>query len=140
MLSFDYAANLLIADTGKTDYRLLYDIYKQERRASLAMLSLLDVGIHYYGFTFERVQELLANHGINNETTAREIYEYIVEEPGNYPKYYWSFLEILSLKEAAKETMGTNYSDYAFHQFFLESGPSDFTSLGARLSAYQDGE
>ena len=140
MLSFDYAANLLISDTGKTDYRLLYDIYKQERRASLAMLSLLDVGIHYYGFTFERVQELLANHGINNETTAREIYEYIVEEPGNYPKYYWSFLEILSLKEAAKETMGTNYSDYAFHQFFLESGPSDFTSLEARLSAYQDGE
>lgn len=140
MLSFDYAANLLISDTGKTDYRLLYDIYKEERRASLAMLSLLDVGIHYYGFTFDRVQELLKNHGISDEDTARDIYEYIVEEPGNYPKYYWGCLEILSLKEQAKEQLGNDYSDYAFHQFFLESGPSDFTSLQNRLSAYQKEE
>ena len=28
-----------------------------------------------------------------------QIYQYIVEEPGNYPKYYWSYLEILSLKK-----------------------------------------
>lgn len=132
-LSYEYASNLLVSDTGKEDYRLLFDIYKQERRASLALLSLLDVGIHYYGLTYDRVKEMLETHGIYNENTVTEIYEYIVEEPATYPKYYWSYLEILSLKESAKKKMRDSYSDYAFHQFFLESGPSDFTSLGKRL-------
>lgn len=132
-LSYDYAADLLVEDTGKEDYRLLYDIYAKERRASLAMLSLLDIGIHYYGMDFDRSKELLSSHGITDEATAREIYEYIVEEPCNYSKYYWGYMEILSLKEAAKEQMGEYYSDYAFHQFFLESGPSDFDTLRQKL-------
>jgi len=61
------------------------------------------------------------------------VYEYIVEEPCNYSKYYWGYMEILSLKETAKKHMGEYYSDYAFHQFFLESGPSDFDSLKNKL-------
>ena len=28
---------------------------------------------------------------------------------------------------------GDSYSDYAFHTFFLDCGPSDFTSLKERL-------
>ena len=133
LLSYDYASNLLVEDTGKEDYRLLFDIYKQERSASLALLSLLDVGIHYYDLDYSRVTELLNAHGISDPDAIREIYEYIIEEPCNYPKYYWGNLEILALKDLAKQEMGTNYSDYAFHQFFLESGPSDFTSLAERL-------
>lgn len=133
LLSYEYAADLLAEETGKEDYRLLYELYCMERRASLSMLALLDVGIHYYGLDFERTKELLASHGITDEKTAREVYEYIVEEPTNYPKYYWGYLEILSLKETAKEQMGEYYSDYAFHQFFLECGPSDFSTLSKKL-------
>ena len=138
LLSYDYAANLLVSDTGKEDYRLLFDIYKQERCVSLAMLSLLDIGIHYYGLTIDRVAELLEAPGIQDYDTITDIYEYIVEEPANYPKYYWSYLEILSLKEEAKEKMDDYYSDYAFHQFFLESGPSDFSSLKMRLNNFTE--
>ena len=46
---------------------------------------------------------------------------------------YWGNLEILALKDLAKQEMGSSYSDYAFHQFFLECGPSDFNSLAERL-------
>lgn len=133
LLSYDYAADLLVEDTGKEDYRLLFDIYKQERCASLALLSLLDIGIHYYGMDLNRVTELLNAHGITDTDTIRSTYEYIIEEPCNYPKYYWGNLEILALKDLAKQEMGSSYSDYAFHQFFLECGPSDFTSLTERL-------
>lgn len=133
LLSYDYASNLLTEDTGKEDYRLLFDIYKQERCASLALLSLLDIGIHYYGMDLARVTELLNDHGITDADTIRGVYEYIIEEPCNYPKYYWGNLEILALKELAKKEMGSDYSDYAFHKFFLECGPSDFTSLTKRL-------
>jgi len=138
LLSYDYASNLLVSDTGKKDYRLLFDIYKQERCVSLSMLSLLDIGIHYYGLTIDRVKELLEAHGIQDADTIQSIYEYIVEEPATYPKYYWSYLEILSLKDEAKKKMGKHYSDYAFHQFFLESGPSDFSSLNMRLNNFTE--
>ena len=133
LLSYKYASDLLVDDTGKEDYRLLFDIYKQERCASLALLSLLDIGIHYYGMDLARVTELLNDHGITDTDTIRSIYEYIIEEPCNYPKYYWGNLEIQTLKDLAKEEMGASYSDYAFHKFFLECGPSDFTSLTERL-------
>lgn len=132
-LSYSYAADLLCETTGKEDYRLLYDIYATERKSSLALLSLLDIGIHYYKMDFDRTKELLAAHGITSEESAREIYEYIIEEPCNYPKYYWGYQEILSLKESARKQMGTYYSDYAFHQFFLECGPSDYTTLAHTL-------
>ena len=134
LLSYEYASNLLVEDTGKEDYRLLFNIYKQERSASLALLSLLDIGIHYYGLDYARVTELLNTHGITDPDAIRDVYEYIIEEPCNYPKYYWGNLEILALKDLAKQEMGTGYSDYAFHKFFLESGPSDFTSLAKRLA------
>lgn len=132
-LSYSYAAELLTDKTGNEDYLLLYELYQLERKASLSMLTLLDIGIHYYGMDFDRTKELLSTHGIYKEEDVREIFEYVVEEPANYPKYYWSYLEILSLKEAAKEQMGEYYSDYAFHRFFLECGPSDFTTLLIKL-------
>lgn len=134
LLSYDYAARLLVENTKKEDYQLLYDIYKKERKASLSLLTLLDIGIHYYGMDYPRTCELLSMHGITDEATTREIFEYIVEEPCNYPKYYWGYREILSLKETAKKQMGEYYSDYAFHQFFLESGPCDFTTLRKKLT------
>lgn len=133
MLSYSYAAKLLVEETGNKDYELLYDIYSTERLASLSLLSLLDIGIHYYGLDYARVKELLAMHGIQDEDTVSGIFEYIVEEPANYPKYYWSYLEILSLKEEVRQQMGEYYNDYSFHRFFLESGPSDFTSLREKI-------
>lgn len=132
-LSFDYAAELAAEASGNNDYLLLFEIYQLERRASLSMLTLLDIGIHYYGMDLERTKELLSTHGIYDDAATCEIFEYIVEEPANYAKYYWGYLEILSLKEAAKEQMGEYYSDYAFHRFFLECGPSDFTTLHSKL-------
>lgn len=132
-LSYDYASELLVNKTGKEDYQLLYEIYRLERRASLSMLTLLDIGIHYYGLDFDRTKELLSTHGIYKEEDVREIFEYVVEEPANYCKYYWGYLEILSLKESAKEQMGEYYSDFAFHRFFLECGPADFSTLHTKL-------
>ena len=132
-LSYDYASELLVSKTGKEDYQLLYEIYRLERRASLSMLTLLDIGIHYYGLDFDRTKELLSTHGIYKEEDVREIFEYVVEEPANYCKYYWGYLEILSLKESAKEQMGEYYSDFAFHRFFLECGPADFSTLHTKL-------
>lgn len=133
LFAFSYAGNLLFEETGKDYYALLYDIFKEERCTQLAMLSLLDLGIHYYGFSKEKAASILKSYGIQDENQIQGIYEYIVEEPANYPKYYWSYLQFEELKKKAEEKWGNDYSDYRFHTFLLHSGPSDFKNLEERL-------
>ena len=67
------------------------------------------------------------------EDAAENIYTYIEQEPANYLKYYLSYLEILSLKQDAQTLWKEDYSDYRFHQFYLDAGPSDFSSLQEKL-------
>ncbi len=121
--AYDYAANYYTADT---------EILKTSRSLELCLCALLDLHIHYYGFTWSQTETLLAMFGIPKEA-AQDIYAYIEQEPANYLKYYLSYLEILSLKEEAAQLWGEEYSDYRFHQFYLDAGPSDFLSLDERL-------
>ena len=135
LLAYDYASALLTETTGNSDYALIYKLYKNDKQSSLALLSLLDIAIHYYGISYERVCELLQTHGIADTTTQKEIYEYILEEPCNYLKYYWGYQEILQLKEYMKKIQGELYTDYGFHKFYLENGPSDFSHLYQKLQS-----
>jgi len=133
LLSFDYAAKLYTGNANQKSYELLFDIYKEERLAQLTLLTLLDIGIHYYGFSLEQAGELLATYGITDTTTQKELYEYIVEEPGNYPTYLWGYMEITALKKEAQKLWGHSYSDYKFHSFFLQCGPSDFDNIRIQM-------
>lgn len=108
---------------------LLCDFYRIDRRIQLCLYSMLDVSIHYYGMTLEEAQTLLNAYGISDTNVINSIYEYIVEEPVNYLKYYLGYLEILSLKEDAKKAWGNAYSDMRFHTAFLSLGPAPFSLL-----------
>lgn len=123
LLSYDYAGNYYAADT---------EIQKTARSLELCLCALLDLHIHYYGLTLPQTQALLAQFGLSADA-AENIYSYIAEEPANYLKYYLSYLEILSLKQEAETLWKEEYSDYRFHQFYLDAGPSDFLSLQERL-------
>lgn len=131
-LSYDYAAEIARRE-GKEDAAKYYELVKTDRQVQLCLYALLDVSIHYDGAGFETVQKLLNSMGISDKDTCRSIYEYIVEEPANYMKYYLGYLEILDLKKSAREKWGKDYSDYAFHEFYLEMGPSDFRTLRSHL-------
>lgn len=124
LASYDYAANYYAIDT---------ELLKSARSLELCLCALLDLHIHYYGFTLPQTQSLLAAFGVPADA-AENIYSYIKQEPANYLKYYLSYLEILSLKQDAKALWKDEYSDYRFHQFYLDAGPSDFSSLREKLS------
>lgn len=123
LLSYDYAADHYPENT---------ELQRASRSLELCLCALLDLHIHYYGLTLSQTQALLAQMGISADT-AKDIYSYIEREPANYLKYYLSYLEILSLKEEAMLLWKDGYSDYRFHQFYLDAGPSDFYSLRERL-------
>lgn len=134
-LSYHYAQSLVNDQPLKAAW---YEACRLNRNLQLCVYSLLDIAIHYEGMDLTQVQKILMKIGITSPETAAAVYEYIVEEPVNYPKYYLGFLEFQSLKTQAKTLWGSSYSDKAFHQFVLETGPSDFQGLTEKL--YTDTE
>ena len=106
---------------------------KHNRSLQLCLYSLLDIMIHYENASYNQIAKMLEGFGFTDSSSVKAVYAYIVQEPCNYLKYYLGYLEILSLQEKAKELWQSGYSDLRFHTFYLDCGPSDFTSLEERL-------
>lgn len=135
-LSYDYASELL-REQGMGQDALYARIEKDNRSLQLCLYSMLDIMIHYENASCRQISEVLAKFGVTSETSAQSIYTYIAMEPCNYLKYYLGYLEVLALKDTAKELWDEKYSDYQFHYFLLETGPSDFTSLAEELEKWR---
>lgn len=138
--SYDYAIKLA-ADTNP-DAAEYYLACRLDRQIQLCLYSLLDITIHYDGASLEDVQEIFHSLGSASNETITAVYEYIAEEPCNYPKYYLGYLEIMELKKQALEIWYDDQTSdtcipsdflYRFHRFVLENGPADFRTLSARL-------
>jgi len=127
MEAFNFAKELMIKENPEVDY--LFEYFRINHALQLGLYSLLDIAIHYDGADLNQVRKILETIGITDKDTAASIYDYIVSEPANYPKYYLGYLEILSLKNEAKDLWGSKYSDLEFHRVFLETGPVDFGTL-----------
>lgn len=134
MLSYDYVKEHL-SEHGAAEKELLsIDAMRLNRSIQLCLYSLLDLEIHYTGADFEDVNSLLQSFGINDAAISRSIYDHIVWEPANYPKYYVGCLEFEMLKEAAQKKWKNDYSDIRFHKMVLESGPCPFDFLWKKLT------
>ncbi len=131
-ISYDYAARMY-ADRGVEELADAVTLTKHNRSLLLGLYSLLDIMIHYENADRGQVAALLSSFGITNEESISAIYQYIVEEPTNYLKYYLGYLEILALKEQAQKLWGDSYTDLAFHTYLLKAGPADFTMLEKEL-------
>ncbi len=127
-IAYDYACDLL-GESGQPEATWYIQAEKTNRSLLLCLYSLLDLMVHYDGADCGQIAAVLNNFGISDPEAAQAIYTYIAEEPANYPQYYVGYLEILELKQKARTLWGTDYTDLRFHTFFLNMGPSDFTSL-----------
>lgn len=99
------------------------------RSLNLCILSLLDTGIHYDGWSKETAAEFLSGFGITDSAAQQEIFQVIVEDPANYLKYYMGYLHFLDLREDCKKEMGEHFDIRKFHQKILEIGPCQFPIL-----------
>ena len=140
-LSYDWAAMLfsdpVLNSSNEPDFasdaKLCCDVFKYERQMQIGLYCLLDIAIHYDGATYEEVAALLHQFGITDEEGKQEIYQYILEEPTTYLKYYLGYLEIVYLKNLAKTLWQDEYSDLRFHTFLLDAGPCNFKCLSEKL-------
>lgn len=115
------------------------DMNKTKANALRALSSLnyaicasLDLSVHGMGWNEAQCVSYLASFGITDTTQIHKLYLQLLEEPGNYLKYYLGYLEICRLKESAL-ALSSNWSLYDFHNWFLTTGPAPFSILTERL-------
>lgn len=119
-ISYGYAASYF-----KVEPELLQLLW-QNRSISLCLYSLLDIKIHKYGWTLAQVTQSLHGFGIASDDTCKEIYQYIIENPANYLKYYLGYLNFMDLRDLAEKKAGDEFDKKEFHRFILETGPAPF--------------
>lgn len=122
---YQYAADYL-NDPAASD---LTALAWMNRSINLCIYSLMDIGIHYHGWTPDAAASFLKNFGITDTSVVQEIYQYIVETPGNYLKYYLGYLNFLDLRQKWQDTLGEHFDLKKFHQKILETGPVSFPVL-----------
>lgn len=112
---------------------LLAALYQHNRSLMLGLSSLLDIGIHYHGYSRTEVADFLGNFGITAETS-EALYNNILESPANYLKYYVGYLNFTDLQTYLKDILGDQFSLKEYHARVLAIGPCSFSILKQYLT------
>lgn len=129
--AYQYAASY-IQDSSASE---LARISWLNRSINLCMYSLLDIEIHYNGWTQAEAASFLKAFGIEDSTVVSEIYQYILETPGNYLKYYWGYLSLLDLRTSEQNRLGQDFDLKKFHSQVLKIGGVQFPVLEKYIDA-----
>jgi len=104
-------------------------LYYLNRSIMLGISSLLDIAIHYHGYSRAEIAGYLSQLGFTDPATADSMYNAILEAPANYLKYYVGCLSFMDLRDAVKEKDGDAFDLKEFHTQVLEIGPAPFPVL-----------
>ncbi|HCT90352.1 MAG TPA: DUF885 domain-containing protein [Lachnospiraceae bacterium] len=104
-------------------------LYWLERSMNLCLTSLLDIGIHGHGWSLADVGSFLDGFGISDQAAVQNLYQYILENPTNYLKYYLGYLSFADLRTACENALGDAFDLRAFHEAVLTTGPCPFDIL-----------
>ncbi len=109
-------------------------LHRLNSSISIAVHALVDLKIHYEGYTPEEIRGLLSSYfGDLGEEAVQELYDLIVSEPAYYLKYYGGYLEFLLLREKAEDQLEEKFNLKEFHKFLLDMGPCAFPTIEAYM-------
>ena len=99
---------------------------------------VVDTGIHFYGWSRERALEFLAEHvPMPREFLAAEVDRYVVV-PGQALAYLTGKLEIIRIREEARQRLGPAFSLPAFHAAVLDHGSLPMPVLDRSIAGWLD--
>ena len=97
---------------------------------------VVDTGLHFYGWSREQALEFVVQHvPMPREFLANEIDRYIVM-PGQALAYLTGKLEILRLREAARDRLGPAFSLPEFHAAVLDHGSLPMPALDRSIASW----
>lgn len=106
----------------------LASLLQHNRAATLSLYATADIGIHYFGWEKEKNAAFWSEYGVDDTATVNRITDLILEEPGNYLKYYVGYLKFRQMREQLA-LENKSFSVSAFHEAILRTGPSPFSVL-----------
>ena len=102
---------------------------ENNKAATLSLYATLDIGIHYYGWQIEECKKFLSEYGISDIKVTEDIFDLIVQTPGNYLKYYVGYLEFLRIRNDCEKKYGAGFDEVKFHKTLLTIGPAPFSVI-----------
>ena len=106
----------------------LASLLQHNQAATLSLYATADIGIHYFGWEKEKTAAFWSEYGVDDTATVNKITDLILEEPGNYLKYYVGYLKFRQMREQLA-LENKCFSVSAFHEAILRTGPSPFSVL-----------
>ena len=106
----------------------LASLLQHNQAATLSLYATADIGIHYLGWEKEKNAAFWSEYGVDDTATVKRITDLILEEPGNYLKYYVGYLKFRQMREQLA-LENKSFSVSAFHEAILRTGPSPFSVL-----------
>ena len=103
----------------------LADFLEANNIVILCMYARADIGIHYEGWTEDKVVDYFDQY-IGDKDTSKRIYDTLLEEPAIYLPYAVGYLEIMELRNTAMQQLGDDFVAKDFHKFLLDIGPAPF--------------
>ena len=118
-------------------YKEPYSYYGHLSEEMLRAVRLvLDTGVHYKHWTRQQMIDFFHEHTSNDEPDIQAETDRYIAVPGQALAYKLGQLEILKLREAAKNELGTRYDIRAFHDEILNGGALPLDVLDARVTAW----
>jgi len=114
----------------------LNSLMQANYEAILMLYSKVDLGINYYGWTLDATTKFLTKYGFTDQSIAKEMYESMIAEPGNYPKYSIGCIAFMELKNTAQTALGDKFNLKDFHKFLMDLGPVQFDLIEQKLQVW----
>jgi uncharacterized protein (DUF885 family) len=101
-----------------------------------AVRLVLDTGVHYKHWTRQQMIDFFHEHTSDDEPDLQAETDRYIAVPGQALAYKLGQLEILKLREVAKNELGTRYDIRAFHNEILNGGALPLDVLDTRVTAW----
>jgi uncharacterized protein (DUF885 family) len=109
------------------------DVLTNNAIRTYALYGMTDIGVNYYGWSLDQLNDFLEKHGLSNRGAASGMYSLVLEDPGNYLNYTIGYLEMSALREKAEKELGAKFVLKDFHELILSTGPVWFDILEKEL-------
>lgn len=130
-----YVENFVIKYAGGNEY--VREIFSFETSFPYLILGRFDIGINYQGWTITEAKKYLERYFDSKSLDIEELYFDMIESKTNFLMYFFSYYQIVDLKQKFKAIAKEDYSDYLFHKIYLETGPSSFPILESQYINYR---
>lgn len=102
---------------------------KQYSIFNLCMYAEMDIGVNYDCWDKKELANYLKDFGVTNQSAVDEVFDIVVDDPGNYLQYVIGYIEFANLRTDAEKQLGNKFNAKKFHTFLLNMGPSPFSVI-----------